>query len=160
MAIISAIAAMAHNRVIGKDQAMPWHLPADLRHFKAKTLGKVVVMGRRTYYSIGHALPDRINVVLSRSIDKLPDALVYADISQALSKYKDHDEIVIMGGGHVYAATQHLWQRMYLTLIDVAIDGDCFFPPWLADDWQVVEESFYQADKNNAHNLSFVCLSR
>ena len=124
MAIISAIAAMAHRRVIGKDQSMPWHLPADLKHFKAKTLGKVIVMGRNTYNSIGHALPGRVNVVLSRSTDVLPDAKVYSNIDRALLDHQHHSEIMIMGGGCVYAATQHLWQRMYLTFIDATVDGD------------------------------------
>lgn len=157
---ISMIAAMAHNRVIGKDNQMPWHLPADLKHFKAVTLGKPVIMGRKTYESIGKALPGRLNIVITRdSTYKLDDAVVVNSPEEALTAAGDCEEVMVIGGGNIYQTFLPRCDRLYLTFIDANIDGDTQFPDYLQQTtWHVIEQSDYPADVNNCYNLSFKVL--
>ncbi len=163
---ISMIAAMAKNRVIGKDNQMPWHLPADLKHFKANTLGKAVIMGRKTYESIGRALPGRPNIVVTRDMAyQLADATVVHSCEQALeqalslSKNIAQKEVMIIGGGTVYEHFLPYATRLYLTHIELETDGDTQFPDYAnAGDWQVKDVQKCSADDNNPYHYRFETL--
>ena len=129
--IISMIAAMADNRIIGKDNQMPWHLPADFAWFKRCTMGKPVVMGRKTYESIGRPLPGRLNIVISRDETlKIEGVTTVTSIEQALDVAGDVEEVMIIGGGAIYASCLPMANKLYVTHIEAAIDGDTQFPDW------------------------------
>ncbi|MBB1319263.1 type 3 dihydrofolate reductase [Shewanella sp. SR43-4] len=135
---IAMIAAMANNRVIGKDNKMPWHLPEDLRHFKAMTLSKPVVMGRKTFESIGRPLPGRHNIVISRNSQLSIDGVTCVQsFDDAVAAAGDCDEIVVIGGGQLYQQLLPKADILYLTLIDLDVDGDTLFPDWDDGSWQL-----------------------
>jgi dihydrofolate reductase len=154
------IAAMSRNRCIGRDNGLPWHLPADLQHFKALTSGHYVIMGRRTFESIGRALPNRSSVVVSRNPDypaqgcfvvpSIPDALFMAQRAR-------ETEVFVIGGGQLYAAMLPLVTRIYLTEVEADIDGDAFFPE-LSPRWREVSRESFPADERHAYPYSFVTL--
>lgn len=159
--LLSLIAAMAQDRVIGKDNAMPWHLPADLRHFKAVTLGKPVVMGRRTFESIGRPLPGRRNIVISRNPQWQAEGVeVATSLDAALALLTDCEEAMIIGGGQLYAEALPRADRLYLTYIDAQLNGDTHFPDYLSLGWQELERSTHPADDKNSYACEFVTLSR
>ncbi|RII26405.1 MAG: dihydrofolate reductase [Geobacter sp.] len=136
--IVSLIAAMAENRVIGNKGTIPWHLPADLRHFRELTTGHPVIMGRTTFASIGHPLPDRRNLVLSRTPGFRAEGIeVLASLTEALAACVEEDEIFICGGEEVYKAALPLTDRIYLTVIHQEYEGDRLFPP-IPDSFQEV----------------------
>ncbi|MFC0266806.1 dihydrofolate reductase [Kushneria aurantia] len=142
---VAMIAAMARNRVIGADGAMPWHLPEDLKFFKAATLHKPVIMGRATFASIGRALPQRLNIVVSRDRGFIAEGVeICHDLDSALALADDRalldgvDEIIIMGGGEIYRQALERASRIYLTEIALEAEGDTFFPA-LGSDWREVE---------------------
>lgn len=162
--IISMIAAMADNRVIGKDNQMPWHLPADLKHFKRLTLGKPVVMGRKTFESIGKPLPGRRNIVISRTapLDNRGAEWV-TSLAQAFELLEGQAEVVVIGGAEIYKQCLPLAQILYLTKIDLNVSGDAFFPDYQsssAGSWQVIDEYEQPADSANPHACRFVTLQR
>ena len=160
---ISMIAAMAKNRIIGKDNQMPWHLPADLKHFKAITLGKPVIMGRKTYESIGKALPGRTNIVITTSSTyTLPDAIVVNSCESALSVAgKNTDEVMIIGGGAIYKAFLPIAEQLFLTFIDLHTDGDTQFPDYeKVANWHINERQSHTSDEKNTYNYEFVTLTR
>lgn len=159
---ISMIAAMANNRVIGKDNDMPWHLPADLQHFKQVTLNKPVIMGRRTFESIGRALPARRNIVITTNPDFQPQGVeVVNSPEQALELVAGNEEVMIIGGGRIYQHFLPLCQRLYLTFIDLDVAGDTQFPDYQsAATWQVTEEQTHQKDEKNPHAYRFVTLEK
>lgn len=158
--IISMIAAMAQDRVIGKDNQMPWHLPADFAWFKRCTMGKPVIMGRKTYESIGRPLPGRQNIVISRDASlHIEGVNTVTSIEDALALVDKCDEAMIIGGGAIYANCLPLADRLYLTHIDCAVDGDTQFPMW-GDNWTTVHAETFTADDNNAHDMEFVILER
>ena len=158
--IISMIAAMANNRVIGKDNQMPWHLPADFAWFKRSTMGKPVVMGRKTYDSIGRPLPGRLNVVISRDESlEIEGVTTVTSIDQALELVSDVDEVMIIGGGSIYESCLSKANKLYLTHIDLEVDGDTQFPGW-GEGWKQSFSETYQADEKNKHNMEFVILER
>lgn len=135
---IAMIAAMANNRVIGKDNKMPWHLPEDLRHFKAMTLSKPVVMGRKTFESIGRPLTGRHNIVISRNSQLSIDGVTCVQsFDDAVAAAGDCDEIVVIGGGQLYQQLLPKADILYLTLIDLDVDGDTLFPDWDDGSWQL-----------------------
>jgi len=126
---VSLIVAMAHNRVIGVDNKLPWHLPADLKYFKSVTLGKPIIMGRKTYESIGRPLPGRTNIVVTRNPDWHADGVtVVASLDEAIAAAGDTDEVMIIGGAEIYGAALQAADRLYVTEVDLAVDGDAFFP--------------------------------
>lgn len=142
---ISLIAAMANQRVIGKQGDMPWHLPGELQYFKSLTMGKPIVMGRKTFESIGRPLPGRHNIVISRSADNLPpevtvvsspEAAITAAQAHAARQGSPLEEIMIIGGGQVYQAFLPHATRLYLTHIDLDVDGDTWFPEFQPELWQ------------------------
>lgn len=158
---ISLIVAMAKNRVIGTDNQLPWHLPADLRHFKSLTLGKPIVMGRKTYESIGKPLPGRTNIILTQQPNYHAEGcLVVHSIDAVLSAANDTVELMIIGGSTIYAEFLPLAQKIYLTEIDAEIVGDAYFPELTSTEWQKIAHENYQADEKNAYNYSFVTLER
>lgn len=128
---ISLVVAMSQNRVIGKNNRLPWHLPEDLKRFRAITLNKPVVMGRKTFDSIGRILPQRENIIVSRQVSlEIPGARVFASLEQALDdcEKKETPEVMIIGGGEIYRLAFEKADRIYLTLIHQSLEGDAFFP--------------------------------
>lgn len=157
---ISFVVAMAENRVIGRANALPWHLPADLRHFKALTLGKPVVMGRRTHESIGRPLPGRLNIVMTRLPDYRAPACVVVDSPEAaLAAAGPAEEVMVIGGEQVFRAFMGRVERIYLTLVHGAFPGDTVFPA-LGADWRELAREDHPPDAANAHPYSFVVLAR
>lgn len=158
---IVLVAAMAQGRVIGRAGGMPWHLPADLKHFKTITLGHPVVMGRRTFESIGRALPGRLNVVISRSRPDLPAGVVLANsLDSALESCGDASEVMLIGGGEIYRQALDRASRLELTLIDAAIDGDTHFPEVCLQDWHLTAMESRPADERNPHPMRFCTFAR
>jgi len=158
---ISMIAAMANNRVIGKDNQMPWHMPADLAHFKKITMGKPVVMGRKTYESIGMLLPGRPNIIITRNAEyQVKGATICQSLGQALSELAECEEIMIIGGANIYAQMLPEADRLHLTFIDLETEGDAHFPAWVEDEWQEIKREHFIADEKNKHNCDFVTLER
>lgn len=160
--IVSMIAAMANNRVIGQDNQMPWHLPADLQHFKRVTLHKPVVMGRKTFESIGRPLPGRRNVVITRNANYQAQGIeVVNSPDAALALLSEVQEVMIIGGGHIYEQCLPLCDRLYLTFIDLEVVGDTCFPDYTKSaHWQVTEEQLCDADEKNPHSYKFVTLNK
>ena len=166
MTKLSLIVATANNRIIGKDNDMPWHLPADLSYFKKTTLGKPIVMGRKTYESIGRPLPGRRNIVISRDANYQATGIeAVTSVADALALITDVeevvDEIMVIGGGAIYAHCLPSATRLYITHIDADIDGDTQFPEYdLENDWQKIESSQQGADEKNAYALDFCIYER
>jgi dihydrofolate reductase len=158
---ITLIAAMAHNRIIGKNNQMPWHLPADLAHFKKMTLGKPVIMGRKTYESIGRPLPGRKNIVVTRNPGFAAAGITsVSDLEKAITAAGDVAEVVIMGGGNIYQQMLEKADRLYLTYIDVCIAGDTQFPDYEHLTWKQTATEIHPADEKNNYSMTFVTLER
>ena len=150
---ISIIVAMTNNRVIGKDNQMPWHLSDDLKNFKKLTLGKTVIMGRLTYDSIGKPLPNRKNIVLSRSLkDKKVDVL--SNVAEALEVTSAEEEVFIIGGQDIYSQTIKKATKLYITMIDSEIKGDKFFPNIDLSAWQIIDSLAYSKGEFNSHDFT------
>jgi dihydrofolate reductase len=159
--MISLIAAMAKNRVIGLNGGMPWHMPADLEHFKTKTLEKPIIMGRKTFETLGKALPRRRNIIITRNADYHADGCdVFTSLPEAIAACADVDEIMVVGGAQIYSQALSIVDRMYLTYIDIEVAGDTFFPEWDAALWQESTRDAHQADERHLHNFDFVQLDR
>lgn len=154
------VAAMGRNRVIGLDGDMPWHLPADLQHFKRVTMGHPVIMGRKTFTSIGRLLPGRTNVIVSRSLATAPEGGVLArSLDQALAVCGNARAMVI-GGGELYRAALPLASGMELTLIDASPDGDTRFPQWRRADWRMIACEVLPPGPGNTCRLVFASFRR
>ena len=159
--IISIIAAMSENRVIGRRNRLPWKLPADLKHFKRLTMGKPVVMGRKTFESLGKPLPGRINIVITRNPRFKPQNCVVAhSIEEAMDEVKTSHEVMVIGGSSFYQQTLPLADRMYLTLIHHTFSGDAFFPRYNEDEWLETERSDHGPDDMNPFPYSFTVMQR
>lgn len=134
---VSVIAAVARNRVIGRDNTLPWHLPEDLRRFKALTMGHTIVMGRKTYESLGRLLPGRASVIVSRNTAyAVPGARVVGSLQEAFAACRDAEEIFVIGGAELYREALSLADRLCLTEIDADFAGDTLFPEFPAERWQ------------------------
>jgi dihydrofolate reductase len=158
---ISLIAAMAHDRIIGADNAMPWQLPADMHRFRQVTLGKPVIMGRQTYVSIGQALPQRENYVLSRDQGfSAAGCHVCHTLDDALFATGEAPEVMVIGGAQIYAEALIHANYLYLTYIDAALVGDVRFPQWRTSEWREVWRESRDADGRNAYAMTFVNLAR
>lgn len=158
---IHLIAAQTRNRVIGRDKSMPWHLPRDLAHFKAATMGYPIIMGRNTYLSMGKALPKRANHVISRNTAfQLPDAEVHHSLEQALTACKDAEKVFIIGGGALYSSSMALADELNITWIDTELEGDTFFPVIDHQIWQEISRAHCAADENNPYALQFTLYRR
>lgn len=159
---VALIAALAENRVIGRANQLPWHLPADLAHFKRRTLDKTIIMGRRTWESLPGLLPRRRHIVVTRNPGyQAPGCLLAPTPEAALAIARGEQEIMVIGGEALYRALLPRAGRLYLTLVDTRIeDGDAFFPPWAAAEWREIEREEWAKDEANPFNLSFVSLER
>lgn len=158
---ISIIAAMADNRVIGIENRLPWDLPADMKWFRQNTMGKPVLMGRKTYDSIGRPLPKRRNIVISRDESlKIEGCDVVSSADAAFQLCSDEAEVMIIGGASFYEQTLPQADRLYLTLVHCEVEGDAWFPEIDFSQWQEVERIDHQADEANAFAYSFLILER
>ena len=158
---LSMIFAVAHNLVIGKDGDLPWRLPNDLSFFKSMTMGKPIVMGRRTFESIGRPLPGRPNWVLTRSSSfQAPGCRVLHDTEEVLELGRDHAEVVVIGGGTLYAAFLPLATRIYMTVVHADVEGDTYLPAIDFGHWQVREEEAHPSDDRNQWAHTFFHLDR
>lgn len=159
----SLIVAMSENRVIGKNNQLPWHLPNDLKHFKAITMGKIIIMGRKTYESIGRVLPGRPNIILSSNLEYLvPGGEVVHDIKALMALEADSDsEKMIIGGAMLYEDFLNKVDTIYLTKIHAVVEGDTFFPV-LSNDWIEVETEtqHFEATSENPFAYSFMVLRK
>ena len=158
--IISLIAALATDRVIGMENAMPWHLPGDLAWFKRNTLNKPVIMGRKTFESIGRPLPGRLNIVISSKPGEHEGVTWVTSVDAALAAAGDVEEVMVMGGGRVYEQLLPKAYRLYLTHIDAEVEGDTHFPDYEPDDWESTFSEFHDADEQNSHGYCFEILDR
>jgi dihydrofolate reductase len=159
--IISLVVAMDRNRLIGRNQQLPWRLPADLRHFKEITMGKPILMGRKTWESIGRPLPGRTNVVVTRSTDfQAPGCIVFHSIEEALAAVGNYKEVMVIGGAHIYQQLLPRAERIYLTLVDHAFAGDTWFPELDERDWKETSRQDHDPDQKNPYRYSFVQLQR
>ena len=159
--MISLIVAMDRNRLIGRGNALPWDLPADLQHFKATTMAKPVIMGRKTYESIGRPLPGRHNIVISRNAAfAAPGCTVVASLEAALTAAGAVAEIMIIGGAQLYAEALPRARRIYLTRIDADFDGDAWFPALDTVVWRECQREEHLPDERNPHPYSFLVLER
>ena len=161
------VAAVAENGVIGRDRGMPWHLPGDLKRFKAITLGKPILMGRRTYESIGRPLPGRSNIVLTRDRDfKVPGVRVVANITEALAiagkeaERLNADEIAVIGGATLYAETLAHADRLYFTEVHASTEGTVRFPDFDRSEWREATREGPFREPGEPHSYSFVVLER
>ncbi len=146
------IAALADNRVIGRDNRLPWHLPADLKHFKALTLGKPIIMGRKTWDSLGRPLPGRLNLVVSRQPDlRLEGAEVFPSLeaalvrAQAWARAEDAEELMLIGGAQLYEQGLQRADRLYLTRVALSPEGDAWFPEFADSDWRMASSIEHEA---------------
>jgi len=162
------IVAMSRNRVIGRNNKLPWYLPGDLRYFKQATMGKPVIMGRKTWDSIGRPLPGRMNLVISRNSQwqapagvvaagSLQDALIKA---QAQAELEGGEEVMIIGGGQIYAEALPLVDRMYITQVHAEVEGDAYFPEVNWDEWEEIGREDFSASDHNPYDYSFVVYQR
>jgi dihydrofolate reductase len=162
---VSIVVAMTPDRVIGKDGTLPWRLPADLKHFRRLTLGHPVVMGRKTFESIGKPLDGRTNIVMTRRAAwEAPGCLVASTLDQALELATQHAaptrEVMILGGAAVYALFLPHADRMYVTWVDARVQGDTFFPRYDVAEWRESAREDHTADERNPHAYSFRVLER
>lgn len=140
---------------------MPWHLPADLAWFKRHTLGKPVIMGRKTWQSIGRALPNRTNIVISRSQPERESGAIWVkDPDAALSEAASASEVMIIGGGQLYQYFLPQAKRLYLTLVRAEVAGDTWFPEYQAEQWQLLERYSHSKDAKNLYDCEFMILER
>lgn len=152
--IVSLVAALASNRVIGRGDGLPWHLPDDLKHFKRLTTGHTVIVGRKTFETSG-ALPNRRWIVVTRQPDYAPEgAEVAPDLDRALAMAAGEAEVFVAGGGEIFRLALPRADRMYLTHIDAAVEGDTTFPAFDPDDWTVVESVHHPIDDRHAYSFT------
>ena len=156
--IISLIAAMGRNRVIGKDNSLPWKLPEDMKRFRELTKGKPVIMGRKTFESIGKPLPNRTNIVITRDKNYSAEGcIVVHSAEDALKAAKNADEAMIIGGEQIFREFLPRANRIYLTIIDKDFEGDAFFPDFKEDDWEKIKQEKYD---NGQLKFTFADLQR
>ena len=153
--VISHLVAVSNHNVIGKDNDLPWKLKRDVQHFKNYTTGKTIVMGRKTYESIGRPLPNRRNIIISSTIRSIDGAEVFSSLEAALEALKHEDEIIITGGSYLFNDTTDIVNKLVITFVDTSIeDGDVFYSDIDYKKWNLVEESFFQKDSENEHDFS------
>lgn len=158
---INIVVAIAANGVIGRGSALPWHLPADLRRFRALTNGYPLIMGRLTHLSIGRVLPGRLNIVVSRQPGfSSPGCLIAQDLPQALQQAAPSAEAMVIGGAGIYRAALPLAERIFLTEVHTDAEGDIHFPQLVREDWRETSREFFAADEKHACAYSFVVLER
>ena len=158
---LSIVVAMDSNRLIGKDNGLPWHLPADLAFFKKLTTGNTILMGRKTFDSIGRPLPNRRNIVITRNADiEITDCEVVNSIEKALLLAQSETEVMVIGGAKLYQQILPIADRLYITQVEGEFDGDTYFPHYDEDDWLEVSCESHQPDEKNKHAYHFIILKR
>ncbi|KZY96884.1 MULTISPECIES: dihydrofolate reductase [unclassified Thalassolituus] len=157
------IVAVAENGVIGRNNALPWYLPNDLKYFKQTTMGKPVIMGRKTYESIGKPLPGRTNIVITRQADYQPEGVKVVnsveaarELAESVCLIDGQEEAMIMGGAEIYTLALPHTDRLYLTEVHADVEGDAFFPEYDKSLWQEVAREDFAAEGPNPYNYSFV----
>ena len=157
MTRLALIVAMDENRLIGNDNQLPWHLPADLAFFKRTTMGKPIIMGRKTFDSIGRPLPGRRNIVITRNPEFSAEGCeIVNDIDTALANCSDHDELMLIGGASLYQQILTRVNSMYITRVHHCFEGDTWFPEFDLSEWKVESQQDFDADDNNQYTYSFV----
>ena len=152
---------MAHNRVIGRNNSLPWHLPADLQHFKRLTIGKPIVMGRNTWESLPGVLPNRRHIIVTRQLNyQAEQAETAPGLQQAIELAGDVDEVMIVGGAALYKTALQIADRLYMTLVDADLEGDTTFPEFDLSLWKEVSREHFPPDNKNRYGMEFVQLSR
>ena len=148
---ISIIVAIARDGAIGRDNKLLWHLSSDLKHFKSITSGHTIIMGRKTFESIGRALPNRRNIVISRQTDLIIEGVdVFNSLDNALKAVNSEQEVFVIGGGNIYEQTMDIASKLYLTVVDHVFEADTFFPPINKDNWELVS-----SESNEEKGLNF-----
>ena len=162
MKTINIAVAVSENYAIGKNNQLLWHMPADLKFFKQTTTGHTVVMGRKTFDSVGKSLPNRQNIVVTRKTDlEIPGVVVVNSLEEAFDSVEQKDaEIFIVGGAEIYKQALPKVQRIYLTTIHHTFDADTFFPKLNMDEWQEISSETHKADEKNKYNYTFAILER
>jgi len=158
--ITSIIVAISENHVIGKDNKLLWHLPKDLKHFKDITTDHTVIMGRKTYDSVGKPLPKRRNIIITRQTVTIKGCEVVNSIDDALKLCTDENEVFIVGGAEIYKQAMKLTDRIYLTIVHKNFDGDSFFPEIDDAEWKEVSREDFEPDAKNLIPFSFITLER
>jgi len=157
---VSIIVAIGENHAIGKNNQLLWHMPNDLKHFKDITSGRTIIMGRKTFDSVGKPLPRRRNIVVTRQDITIPGCEVVKSIEDGLALCKDEDEVFIGGGAEIYKLAMHLTDRIYLTIIHKSFDADTFFPEIDKTVWKEVKREDFEPDEKNPLPYSFITLER
>jgi dihydrofolate reductase len=158
---LTIIVAVADNRVIGSGNQLPWRLPDDLKRFKALSLGKPIILGRKTYDSIGRPLPGRLNIVVSRRGDlHIPGCTIVSSVTEAIAAAGNVDEIVIVGGADIYRQLLPRVQTIHLTRVHANVPGDVYFPELAPGEWREVATEYHPADERHAHAFTFSELQR
>tara|TARA_B110000444_G_scaffold260396_1_gene307175 strand:+ start:2054 stop:2563 length:510 start_codon:yes stop_codon:yes gene_type:complete len=159
--IISHVVAMSNNQVIGVNNDLPWNLKDDLAHFKEYTTGKTIVMGRKTFESIGRALPNRVNYVISSTLSEIEGVSIFKTLDDAMEAAKAHNiennisnEIAIIGGGYLFRDSINTFNKLVLTKVDCSIEGDVFYPDVDFSNWELVSSESFLKDEDNQYNFS------
>ena len=159
--IISHLVAVSNNNVIGKDNDLPWKLKKELLHFKNYTIGKTVLMGRKTFESIGRPLPDRTNFIISNTLSNVEGAFIYKDLNSAINNVPDGQEVVIIGGGYLFRESINYFNKLVITLVDCVIeDGDIFYPEIDLRNWKLEKEDVIKKDHDNEYNFKVRVLTK
>ncbi len=160
--MVAIVVAVADNNVIGKDNQLIWHLPADLKHFKNLTMGHPMIMGRKTFDSIGKPLPGRTSIIITRQQDfKAEGCIVVNSVQEAIARACELDDTVcIIGGAEIYKQAMPLVDTIFLTRVHHTFEGDTFFPQIQPEDWETVSEAQYEPDEKNKYKYSFLELKR
>lgn len=161
---ISIIVAISTNNIIGKKNEIPWHLPADFKYFREKTTGHHIIMGRKTFDSIGRPLPNRTSIVITRQKDYVCEGCLIAhSLEEAINLVKENaveDEVFIIGGKQIYDEALKIANKMYITIVHAGIDGDTSFPEYNKSDWNVISMIERLSDEKNIYNLTFLTLEK
>tara|TARA_Y100000022_G_C13141473_1_gene325166 strand:- start:111 stop:614 length:504 start_codon:yes stop_codon:yes gene_type:complete len=166
MIVISHVVALSNNNVIGVNNDLPWNLKKDLAHFKNYTTNKIILMGRKTYESIGRPLPNRINFVVSSTLKNIEGAHVFKSTKEALLKAKnlcdeaDYKEIVIIGGGYLFRETLEIANKLVLTRVNCDIDGDVYYPEIDLENWKEISSEVYKKDSDNEYDFKVLVLEK
>ncbi|SFG12367.1 dihydrofolate reductase [Pontibacter chinhatensis] len=161
--MLAIVVAAAENNVIGKDNDLIWHLPADLKHFKSLTMGHPMIMGRKTFEAIGKPLPGRTSIIITSQKDyQAEGCVVVHSLEEAIAKGRelDADQVSIIGGAKVYQQALPLADRVYLTRVHASFEGDAYFPELSDLEWQVVEQEHHEPDEKNKYSYTFLTLTR
>lgn len=160
MPVVSLVAAVDENFGLGKNNQLLCHLPADLSHFKKVTMSKPIIMGRKTYESIGRPLPGRLNIVLSRNTTRIDGVEIAASLTHAFELAGEVEEIMIIGGAELFNQSLNLANRIYLTIIHNQFEADVYFPSFEVSEWNCIQSDERPADEKNPYSMTFLCYER